>query len=233
MACNGRAAVAACLRNERRFLPWEEIRWLVDPPEVDYGYPALRQWQFAFAELPAGVRVSFFGVRREGRVEELLSVVTERAGEAAFEFVTTGEMELQVRHDRETIERGRVKQRWLLPTKLIAAGRSPVSIMRSGTKLGVVSRDGLMTFDLASGKLERRAGRFELARQNAGKLVAVETRSFALGEAGLQAYSAREARAAGEGRSSVPAPFSVTLPGGRVAALHADQLVIAIPYGQG
>jgi hypothetical protein len=222
------AALATCLRAGRIFMAYEEIGWLIDPPPYDFGYPPLRQWQFAFAELPANVRLDFRQLDGDRPATRLLTFTAERASEAAFEFVTDGMAELALRHDRDRLENGRVKQRWLVPIQVISVGREPSALVRAGSKLGVVSSDGIVTLDFETGRVDRRAGRFELAREPGAELVATETRRFIVGDAGLiAAPMAREERAA------VPSPFSVALPRGRVAALHGDRLVIAIPYGAG
>lgn len=205
---------------------------MINPPGFDYGYPPLRQWQFTFTELPAGVWLSFLRTMRSGHVAEVISVLTGRDGEAAFEFISDADSEMQLRHDHERLERGRVKQRWLLPTRVLTAGRRPTGLIRVGTKLGVVSSEALLTFDLHTGRVERRIGRFDMSKQPEGGILVSETKSFALGGSefthvvpGLQTPSR-------PGGDRVAAPFSITLPGNRVAALHDERLVIAVPYGE-
>jgi hypothetical protein len=225
-------ARARCLKFERYFTPREEIRWLIDPPGLDYGHPPLRQWQFTFANLPAGVRLSFLRIPPNGHAEELLSVVTSRGGEAAFEFIGDADSEMQLRHDHERLERGRVRQRWLLPTRVLAAGRRPTGLIRAGSKLGVVSSEALLTFDLHTGRVERKIGRFDLSKQPEGGVLASETKSFLLGGSEFAHVVPRPQTPSRPGGDRVAAPFSITLPGNLVAALHDERLIIAVPYGE-
>jgi hypothetical protein len=171
--------------------------------------------------------------QRNREPTEILSAVASRTGEAAFEVVTDANTELQLRHDRDRIERGRVKQRWLLPTKLLAAGRRPTALTRAGAKVGVVSNEGLLVLDLATGSIERRTGRITLAKGRAGELLGRETTTFVIGDE-AQAMTLPEAGVSNRerGAGAHVAPFSVTLPDGRVAAVYHDSLVIAVPGGE-
>ena len=108
-------------------MPWEEIRWLIDPPPFLYGYPPLRQWLFTFAEVPAFTRMTFHRYQNGQRVGEPLSLIASRSGEAAFEIVTDAATEIAVEHNAERISRGRVNQRWLLPAHVV-----PVAAHRAG-----------------------------------------------------------------------------------------------------
>jgi hypothetical protein len=215
-------AISRCLRFARTFSRWEQIQWLIDPPPFDYGFPALRQWLFTFAEIPASTRLTFHHYQNGQRVGEPLSLVAGRSGEGAFEIVTDAATDIVVEHSAESIPRGRVNQRWLLPIQVVAIGRVPTAILRSGSTV-VAGGDGqVLTLNLESGSMSRRAGELELSRPAEG-LMATKARRFIVGghrEIGSHPSASQASR-----------PFSITLRDGKIAAAFEDKLVIAVPWG--
>jgi hypothetical protein len=148
--------LAACLQNTKEFFATETIKWLVDPPPFDYGYPAVRQWLVVFAAIPAGTQVSVNLYRDGMPYGEPVSFVANESGESAFEFVTDRATELVVEHtNHEGTLKGRVHQRWLLPTHIIAVGDAPTALLRSGTTISVATRKGVVSLDVESGLILR------------------------------------------------------------------------------
>ncbi len=215
------AAVTKCLRFTRVFMPWEKLRWLIDPPPYDYGYPPLRQWLFTFAEIPASTRLTFSRMVDEQRIGEPITLASSRAGEAAFELLTDTKTSIVLEHNAERLEEGRVYMRWLLPTQLTPISK-PSSLMRSGSKL-VVSGDGeAFTLDLNTGLILRGEGITQM--MNAGEVLTGDKLRQLL--PGTQ----NERRNCALAVDSIH-PFSVTLPDGKIAAIYEDKLVIGVPWG--
>jgi hypothetical protein len=228
--------LAACLRNTKIFSMKERIKWLVDPPPFDYGYPAVRQWLVVFSSIPAGTQVTIHLYREQVPYAEPISLVAAEAGESAFEFVTEPATELVIEHtNREGGLQGRVSQRWLMPIQTIAVGGAPTSLLRSGKTIGVATRSGFVSLDTESGLISRNVGDVDLV--HAGALPVTERKPALVGsdtaegrpvEAGVTTVHESTGTVLGNIRSY---PFSLTLPGGKIAAAHGDNLLIAIPWG--
>jgi hypothetical protein len=164
-------------------------KWLVDPPEFNFGRPALRQWQLTISEVPRGANIVVHGYRDGKVTQPLARVTTRRTGQVAIEIVTDPETELAIDHTlREAPAGARLTQRWLVPTAVAEFHGTATGLVQSGDEVHVVGADRLVSLSTLTGQ----AGRADPA--------------------------------------SAP-PLSLTLPDGKVAAIHGHSLVIAIPHG--
>jgi hypothetical protein len=219
------AAVAACWKDERYFLPWEEIRWLVDPPPGETVFDPLRQWLFTFAELPEGTRIEIDGVDQRETRQQLGVFETSRAGEAFVELLTDAKTELSLRHNKERLDRVRLTQRWLLPLRAIELGEPGLRLTRSGALVVVEQRSGIVVYDLETGQSRRQAGEFQVSKLPSGGFELLQQTRQRLGAA---ASESTRAAATGQDRApEMPPSCSVSLPGGKVAALFGTRLLIA------
>jgi hypothetical protein len=225
------AAIAQCERRSKMFSPLEEIGWLVDPPPFDLGFPALRQWLFTFAELPAGTRIAIHRSRDGVRSGDPTIYQAERAGEASLELLTDRDQQLVFEHNQDVLENGRVSQRWIVPLEMIDLGEAGESLTRAGGLIVVVNRSGILAYNLSSRSIARRMGVLQLQRLPNGTLAVIEQRQLMLDgdftPEVVMRISNRDLP-----RNPVP-PFSLSLPHGKVAALYGNQLVIGIPWQSG
>lgn len=223
-------AVARCLKFEKIFLPFEKIKWLIDPPRFNYGYPPLRQWLIAFAELPDSIAITVHRIRNQERLGDPITFRSGPGGEAAIEVITDDKTELIVEHDQEQITKTRLRQRWLLPTQILPVGGKPVRLDRSGSIINVLREGGLLSIDLANGMV-RQASDFKLSKRQQGLLVATETKDSLAGRPDYIVGRPETEVSARESMVKNAQPFSLTLPDGKVVAVFEDQMVIAIPWG--
>jgi hypothetical protein len=199
------AAVAKCARASRMFTRLDELHWLFDPPPYDFGFPPLRQWLFTFAELPPGTRIDIHRVAGGVRGNRLATVVGERGGNASFELITNADEELVLEHNQEVISEGRLLQRWIIPTEIIDTGVRGRTLRRSESLISIMDGHGTFTHDLETGRPLNRP----LMHEEASRFEA-------------ERYSDKQ-------QSEIPS-FSLTLRGGKVAALFEDKLVLGIPW---
>jgi hypothetical protein len=160
----------------------DDVRWLVDPPEFDYGHDPLRHWRLRLDAVLDTVLVE--AVHPDGRVE---TVAIVGAGPAVVEVVTDQDVELRLSRagDNAPAARAEVTQQWLLPTAAADLGGVPAGLSVRGDRVETVAPRAVLS--LSTGRL---AG----------------------------------------GPPTTP-PASVTLPDGRVAAVHGGRLVVAVPFG--
>ncbi len=169
---------------------WRDPRivagWLVDPPELDFGHPALRHWQLTISDIPRGASITFHGIRDGLITERLASVTADEGGQSVIEIVTDARTELSIEHTLKEAPAGaRLSQRWLLPTQVAEFHGVAAGLAQDGNNVHVVGSERLATLSMLTGHAHR------------------ETKT----------------------------PLSLTLSDGRVAAIHGNSLVIAIPYG--
>ncbi|AYC30979.1 hypothetical protein D3880_00630 [Pseudomonas cavernae] len=219
------AAVAQCARKERVFTPREELEWLIDPPPFDFGYPALRQWLFTFAELPAATRIVIHRVS-DGVRSQAMEFTAEHAGEASLEFITDPATNLFMEHNQDVIAAGRLLQRWVIPTEMIDIREPGLQLMRSGSMIAVAQRGGVFAHDLETGSNMRQPGELRLTKLATGGLEVMQQTRRHLSRGLARKGPGQIAREIAPGAL----PFSLTLPGGKVAALYENKLFIGIPW---
>jgi hypothetical protein len=174
---------------EEWFDPRLVVSWLVDPPELDFGHAALRQWQLTISEVPRATSIVVHGLRNGEVTEQLASVTMSKSGQVALEFVTDAETELAIDHTlREAPPGARMTQRWLIPTAIAEFDGTATGLVQHGDAVHVTGVDRLASLSMLTG----------------------------------QAVPAVDAQSP---------PFSLTLADGKVAAIHGNRLVIAVPHG--
>lgn len=226
------AAVAQCAMKSRLFSPKEKIEWLVDPPPFDFGYPALRQWLLSFADLPAGTNLTVSRIVSEHEKQQLFSTRIAMSGEASFEFMTEAQEELLIEHDGEKLPNGRVLQRWIIPTSITEMGGTAQNLLRSGSLIAVDQPDAIFLLDYVTGKQVRQRGQLQLSESGTGGFDIVE-RTHKRFRNSLSRSDELVMDVQIEERQQAPPPFSLTLPGGKVAAIFGDKLVIGMPSKTG
>jgi hypothetical protein len=191
----------------------------------------LRQWLFTFAELPAGTRLTVHRVRDGVRGDPALHLVADRSGEASFELVTDAAGELVLEHTHASSAQGHMLQRWLLPTTVVDVVREGRGLVRSGSTLIVLQPDGLVEYDMSTGRTKRRLGRLRVQRLETGRLEIVEEiRRSIDGETVGRAAALLDPAGSGHETPTHAPPFSLTLRDGKVAALFENRLVIGRPW---
>lgn len=221
-------AVARCYKNTRIFKAWEEIRWLVDPPPGDANIDPMRQWLFTFKELAEGTRIEINGINQSNNLQQLGVFVATKRGEAAIELITDSGTELVLAHNQQQLDNARMFQRWLIPLRVIDIREPGLRLIRSSSLIVVAQRNGMFTHDFATGASRRQTGEFHITKVASGGIEAVEQRRWRL--ASLTNTPAAQSTSV---TSSQPPetllPFSLPLPGGKVAALFGSRLLIAVP----
>jgi hypothetical protein len=161
----------------------------------------------------------------------VLRLASDRAGEASFELVTDAAGQLLLEHNDASSAQGRMLQRWLLPTTVVDVGRAGSGLMRSGSTLIVLQPDGLVEYDLSTGRTKQRLGRLRVHRLDGGRLEIVEDirRHIGGGTIGRAAALPDPVRLGHDTGTNAP-PFSLTLRDGKVAALYENKLVIGRPW---
>jgi hypothetical protein len=185
----GEAQLAALKVNCMRLIArLQNIEWLVDPPDFNYGHDPLRQWMVEIDQMPAYTQLELLGVR-DGASSRRLGVVTaDGTGRVNIEIVTDAKTELRIEHNLDQpIDGARISQQWLLPTTTVALAGRATELQRIGDR--IVARPPATVVSISAGSVGRRP---------AG--------------------------------TAMP-PASVVLPDGRIAAVHADKLVLAYPFG--
>jgi hypothetical protein len=227
-------ALAQCLKKSKMFTPREKVQWLVDPPPYDFGFRPLRQWLFTFAEVRAGTRIVVHHVLNSVRSDRTMRFVAENTGGVSLELITDAATELVLEHDQEIISDGRVMQRWLIPTAVMDTGESGLSLVRSGPLIAVAQQGGIFMYNLSTGVSRHEVGQLQSAKLASGALEVIEqTRRVLDDRVTDRGVSPPKPKRIVSEEPSAAAPFSLTLPGGKVAALLGSKLVIGIPWQPG
>ena len=198
------AAVGACLNHSKVFTPREKILWLPDPAPFVVHFDPLRQWLFTFPQLSESIQLSLYQLRDNVRNEHPLQFIAPGSGSASFELLTDNTTEILIEHNHNTIPEGRVVQRWITLVHVIDIGEPGHSLVRSGSRIIVTQSNGHFTFDLSTA----------LGKRQPGKLHS-------------SAYALPKQHGYGSATNNIS--FSLTLPGGKVAALFENKLVIGVP----
>jgi hypothetical protein len=224
------AAVAQCFRRSRMFTALEEIQWLSDPPPYHLGFPPLRQWMFTFSELPNGTHIKFFSLRNGLRSENTIAFISENAGQGSVELITDAATDVILEHNQETIANGRIMQRWIIPTEMIDTDERGQRLSRYGSVINVIQKGGIFSHDVSTGLSVRQAGEIALSKSVSERhKVTEETRRPK--DIGKGSITKKREQPISEIQGYTPL-FSLTLPGGKVAALFENKLVIGIPWQQ-
>jgi hypothetical protein len=226
-------AVAACLNHSKVFQPQEKIRWLPDPVPFVLHIDPIRQWLFTFARLAETSQLSVYQLRDNVRDKNPLHFTATRPGSASFEMLTDASTEILVEHKHENIGEGRILQRWINPVHVIDIGEPGLSLVRSGSLLIISQSNGIYTFDLSSARGKRQVGEFRLSKISKGGYELVQqTRKVLSGVtrvAGQKNYGLPQKEDDYQRKKDRQTSFSLTLPGGRVAALFENKLIIGVP----
>jgi hypothetical protein len=131
-------------------------KWLVDPPELDFGRPALRQWQLTMSEVPRGANIVVSGYRNGELVQPLAKVSASETGPVSIEIVTDRETELVIDHTLSKAPAGaRLTQRWLLPTAVADFHGTATGLVQNGDNVHVVGADRLVSLSTVTGHVGR------------------------------------------------------------------------------
>lgn len=115
---------------------FHDIRWLVDPPEFDYGHDPLRNWIVTLPEVPLGTQIGVVGVQDGIPTQRLAYMMMEQNKSVTIEMVTDRETELRIEHNLDApLERAKINQQWLLPTTTAALSGEAVGLERKGDRV--------------------------------------------------------------------------------------------------
>lgn len=196
------------------------VRWLFDPPPGDFVGEPLRQWLITLTSISLGSSITVHA-ERAGASELLFTATAVRTGEVALEVVTDRHSEILIEHTvRVRPPRARLIQRWLQPLRIERLPGRALSLRRSGDDIELLSTLHRTVFSLSTGDLRNEP----LPRDGA----AAERQLYPLGNL----TGGPERRRGMSAVLGVP-PFSLTLPGGNVAAILHDRLIIARPISGG
>lgn len=147
----------------------QEIKWLIDPPEVDIGMPAMRQWMLTFRMLPTQAEVVMHMRGNREQVAERHSFNGATSG--VLELVTAANVDISVEHNLQKSEAEvRITQRWLLPVRSVRlpgradglfmtrsnSGTDTIVVVSIGKQLLALGRDGLFEWHGAERETWRR-----------------------------------------------------------------------------
>jgi hypothetical protein len=223
-------AVLNCKNFGRRWTKLEELRWLVDPPEWDLGLSPLRQWLLTVSEVPEGATLTLLRQRAGQTLGAPIFVRADKTASLALELITDAETHLALQHTLNVAPEARLRQRWLMPQRILPLGGSARQIARDKNRLAIVTAHGVLTMDLKTGRQRQRAANIARLEKRDGDLYAVENYSYKIGElSGVTSVLGSTAPHAQE-PAQVP-PFSVTLRDGRIVGAWGDKLVIARVWG--
>jgi hypothetical protein len=136
---------------------WRDPRvvaaWLVDPPEFDFGHPALRHWQLTFSDVPRGATIVVHGYRDGEVTDQFTSLTTHKNGQAVIEIVTDAQTDLAVDHTLEDAPAGvRLSQRWLLPIHIAEFHGTAAGVVQDGNDVHVVGKERVASLSLLTGR---------------------------------------------------------------------------------
>ncbi len=111
-------AAFQCRQWIHRWTRFDEIPWLVDPPDWDHGFPPLRQWLITLREVAAGAGITVRKQRNGRQYGTPISFVASRGEGASVEIVTDATTGLTVEYSGHAAPEARLAQRWLLPLQV-------------------------------------------------------------------------------------------------------------------
>jgi hypothetical protein len=116
------------------------LEWLVDPPDLDLGMPALREWTIAALDVEGAERLEL--VARGSMGERSLAVVPVARGSVVAQVVTDATETLQVRGGRVGSPAPQVMQRWIVPWASVAVDEDARSLELRGDELFALGERG-------------------------------------------------------------------------------------------
>ena len=126
--------------------PWGygvmNLDWLVDPPDLLYGFDPLRQWVIGARELPRGTVLDFVAVGPRG--EERVLGRMEGQVNAMAELTTTAKESLQIRTNGSIDAPAPIVfQRWMVPFASVPLEGMPEALAAAGNAIGIRHHDAL------------------------------------------------------------------------------------------
>lgn len=142
------ALKANCMMLVERF---DDIRWLVDPPDFDYGHDPLRHWSVYVEKAPSRMQLQIHGVQQGAPTRRLASLSAEPNESIAIEVITDSRTELRIEHDLDgSLEHTLIKQQWLLPTNTVDLTGKASTLDLVGDRLEVRPAPSVLSISTAA-----------------------------------------------------------------------------------